>query len=55
MPLGKPLKGIPLINLLINCISARSAAQILSIGGECTFLLKIFQSLVSVILQLINF
>ena len=27
----------PLINLIINCISARSAPQILSIKGECTF------------------
>ena len=32
-------KRIPLLNLLINCISARSAAQILS---ECTFLLLNF-------------
>ena len=28
----------PLLSLLINCISARSAAQILSIKVECTFL-----------------
>ena len=28
----------PLLNLLINCISARSAPQILCIKGECTFL-----------------
>ena len=27
-----------LLNLLINCKSARSAAQILSLKGECTFL-----------------
>ena len=27
-----------LLNLLINCISARSAPQILSIKGECAFL-----------------
>ena len=32
----------PLLNLLINCISARSAPQILSIKGECTFLLLNF-------------
>ena len=30
---------IPLLNLLINCISARLKHQILSIKGECTFLL----------------
>ena len=28
----------PLLNLLINRISARSAPQILSVKGECTFL-----------------
>ena len=28
----------PLLSLLINCISARSATQILSIKVECTFL-----------------
>ena len=28
----------PLLNLLINCISARSALQILSIKVQCTFL-----------------
>ena len=32
-------KRIPLLNLLINCIPARSTAQILS---ECTFLLLNF-------------
>ena len=32
----------PLLNLLITCISARSARQILSIKGECTFLLLNF-------------
>ena len=32
----------PLLNLFINCISARSAPQILSIKGECTFLLLNF-------------
>ena len=31
-----------LLNLLINCISAKSAPQILSIKGECTFLLSFF-------------
>ena len=29
----------PLLNLLINCISARYAPKILFIKGECTFLL----------------
>ena len=33
----------PLSNLLINCISAKSAPQILSIKGECTFLLLNFR------------
>ena len=32
----------PLLNLLINCISTRSAPQILPIKGECTFLLLNF-------------
>ena len=32
----------PLLNLLISCISAKSAAQMLSIKGECSFLLLIF-------------
>ena len=31
-------KRIPLMDLLINCISERSAPQIFSIKGECTFL-----------------
>ena len=31
-------KRIPLLNLLIYCISARSAPQILFIKDECTFL-----------------
>ena len=31
-------KRIPLLNLLINCISEKSAPQILSIKGDCTFL-----------------
>ena len=35
-------KRIPLITLLINWISAKSAPQILSIRGECTFLLLNF-------------
>ena len=30
------------LNLLGNCISARSAPQILSIKGECTFLFSNF-------------
>ena len=33
----------PLLNLLISCISAKSAPQILSIKGECTFLLLNFR------------
>ena len=36
-------KRIDLLNLLINCISARSAPQILSIKDDCTFLLLNFQ------------
>ena len=28
----------PVLDLLINCISAKSAPQILSIKGDCTFL-----------------
>ena len=32
----------PLSKLLINCISARSALQILSIKGRCTFLFANF-------------
>ena len=28
----------PLSSLVINCISARSAPQILSMKGECTFI-----------------
>ena len=31
-----------LLNLLINCISVRSAPQLLSIKGDCTFLLLNF-------------
>ena len=31
-------KGIPLLNLLISCISARPAPKILSIKCYCTFL-----------------
>ena len=33
---------IPLLNLLTNCISTRSAPQIISIKGECTFLFLSF-------------
>ena len=33
-------KQIPLLNLLINCILAKSAPQILSIKGDCTFFVK---------------
>ena len=33
---------IPLLNLFINCISARSAPQILSVKDERTFLLLSF-------------
>ena len=32
----------PLLNVLINCISAKSTPQILSIKGKCTFLLLNF-------------
>ena len=32
----------PLLNLLINCVSARSAPQRLSIKDKCTFLFSIF-------------
>ena len=32
----------PLLNLLINCISAKSAPKILSIKNDCTFLLSNF-------------
>ena len=31
-----------LLNLLINCISTRSATHVLSLKGECTFLLSNF-------------
>ena len=34
----KKKKGIPLLNLPINCISARSTPQILSVKGDSTFL-----------------
>ena len=33
---------IPRLNLLLNCLPARSAPQILSIKDECTFLLLNF-------------
>ena len=36
-------KRIPLSNLLINYISARSPTQILSLKGECAFLFLNFQ------------
>ena len=36
-------KRTPLLNFLINCISARSAPQILFIKGDCTFLLSNFR------------
>ena len=32
----------PVLNLLINCISARSEPQIFSVKGQCTFLLLNF-------------
>ena len=32
----------PWLNLLISCISAKSALQVLSIIGECTFLFSSF-------------
>ena len=35
-------KQIPLLNLLSNCISAKSAPQILSIKDDCTFLFSNF-------------
>ena len=35
----------PLSNLLINCISARSGPQLLSIKSECTFLLLNFRKI----------
>ena len=40
MTLNKSLN--PLLNLLINCISTKSEPQILSVEGECTFLLLNF-------------
>ena len=36
------MKKIPLLNLVINYISARSAPQLLSIKDECTFLVLDF-------------
>ena len=50
-----------LLSLLINCISARSAAQILFIKGQCTFLFLDFliiglcNSSVSSLLEIISF
>ena len=35
-------KSIPLLNLLINCILARSAPQVQSIRNDCTFLFLSF-------------
>ena len=32
----------PLLNLLVNCISARSAPQILYIKGDCTYIFLTF-------------
>ena len=46
-------KRIPLLNLLINYITARSEPQILSILDEFTFLFLIFVVIGFVILQLI--
>ena len=40
---GKNLN--PLLNLLINCISAKTAHQILSIKDERTFLFSNFQTI----------
>ena len=39
-------KRIPVLNLLINCISVRSAPQILSIIDEYTFLFFFFNFLI---------
>ena len=35
-------KNLPLLNLHINCTSARSAPEILSVKDECTFLFLSF-------------
>ena len=37
MPITHNKKRVPLLNLLINCISTRSAPQILSLKDECAF------------------
>ena len=42
MPITHNKNLNPLLNLLINCISAKSTPQILSIKGDCTFLLLNF-------------
>ena len=42
IPMAHNEQLILLLNLLINCISARLKHQILSIKGECTFLLLNF-------------
>ena len=39
----------PWLNVLINCVSARSAPQIMFIKGECTFLLLNFLKIGSII------
>ena len=52
---------IPLFDLLINCIPARSLPQTLSIKSECTFLLSNFlitgscNSSASSLLEIISF
>ena len=42
MSVANNKKRIPLLNLLISCISARSVPQILSIKGDCIFLFSNF-------------
>ena len=42
MSITQNKKRIPLLNLLISYIFAKSACQILSIKGECTFLFPNF-------------
>ena len=44
---------IPLLNLLNNCISAKSAPQILSLNAACTFLFSNFLIMGYEVLQLI--
>ena len=43
MSIANDKKQIPLLNLLVNCVSARSAPQTLSMIGDCAFLLLNFQ------------